>query len=106
VQEETNRSVQAIAGIGEIIGQVRHISSAIASAVEEQGAATREIARNVEQAAQGTQEVSGNIGSVTRTAAETGVAAGKVSESVQGLARHSVALRGAVSDFLAGVRAG
>ena len=37
------------------IGRLSEISSAIAAAVEEQGAATQEISRNVQQAAQGTQ---------------------------------------------------
>ena len=41
-------------------------------AVEEQGAATSEIARNVEQAAQGTTEVSSNITQVTQAPGETG----------------------------------
>jgi methyl-accepting chemotaxis protein len=42
------------------------MSTAIASAVEEQGAATQEISRNIQQAAQGTQEVAGNITGVTQ----------------------------------------
>jgi methyl-accepting chemotaxis protein len=105
VQEETRRSVDAIHSINGVIGQVRDISAAIASAVEQQGAATQEIARNVEQAAQGTAEVSGNIDSVTRTAVETGGAAGHVSNSAEGLARHSASLRSAVGEFLDTVRA-
>ena len=58
-------SVQAISGIGKTIAEINQIATAIASAVEEQGAATQEIARNVQQAAQGTHEVSANIGGVT-----------------------------------------
>ena len=38
------------------------IATAIASAVEEQGAATREIAANVHQAARGTGEIASSIG--------------------------------------------
>jgi soluble cytochrome b562 len=44
------------------------IASTIASAVEEQGAATQEISRNVQQAAQGTMQVSSNITDVQRGA--------------------------------------
>jgi len=47
----------------------------IASAIEEQRTATKEIARNVQQAARGTQEVTTNIGGMTRAASETGMAA-------------------------------
>jgi methyl-accepting chemotaxis protein len=50
------------------------IASTIASAVEEQGAATQEISRNVQQAAQGTMQVSSNIVDVQRGATETGSA--------------------------------
>ena len=54
------------------------IAAAIAAAVEEQGAATQEIARNVQQAAAGTQEVSVNIEGVDQAAGETGAAATEV----------------------------
>ena len=39
---------------GQTIGEMTEIATAIASAVEEQGAATSEIARNIEEAASGT----------------------------------------------------
>src|SRR5581483_3187990 len=68
IQSATSSSAAAIKGIGQTINRVSEISTTIASAVEEQGAATREISRSVQQAAQGTQEVSTNITSV-RTAA-------------------------------------
>jgi methyl-accepting chemotaxis protein len=44
------------------IGEISRIAAAVAAAVEEQGAATQEIARNVHQAAIGTQEVTSNGG--------------------------------------------
>ena len=50
----------------------------IAAAVEEQGAATAEIARNVQQTAAATQEVTTNIAGVSRAATETGAAASQV----------------------------
>ncbi len=75
IQTATRDSVAAIEGIGQTIGQIDEIASAIAAAVEEQGAATQEIARNVEQASAGTREVSSNITSVTQAAGETGQAA-------------------------------
>ena len=48
------------------------LPTTIASAVEEQGAATQEIARNVQQASAGTAEVSSNIVNVTKAANDTG----------------------------------
>ncbi len=75
IQTATDQSVVAIEGIGKTIGDINEIASAIAAAVEEQGAATQEIARNVEQASTGTQEVSSSITHVTQAASEAGDAA-------------------------------
>ncbi len=57
------------------------IAAAIAAAVEQQGAATAEIARNVAQAASGTASVSSTIKDVTATADVTGQAASEVLSS-------------------------
>src|SRR6202035_4042749 len=54
MQTATQDSVAAIKEIGGTIAHTSEIASTIAAAVEEQGAATREIARNIEQAASGT----------------------------------------------------
>ena len=106
VQEEIGHAVQAIKNIGDPIEQVRQISAGIASAVEEQGAATQEIARNVQQAAQGTQEVSHNIGGVSEAASTTGAAAEQVLSSAGELTHNSERLRTELSHFLSNVRAG
>jgi len=104
VQEETRRTVEAIKGITATINQVRQISSGIASAVEEQGAATQEIARNVEQAARGTQEVSHKIGNITQSAKNAVEGSGHVLTAANDLAANSEKLREEVNRFLAGVR--
>src|SRR5258707_7281692 len=46
VQQATQESVAAIKKIGATIGQISNIASSIATAVEQQGSATQEIARN------------------------------------------------------------
>jgi methyl-accepting chemotaxis protein len=68
MQTATQDSVTAIKEIGGTIGRISEIASTIAAAVEEQGAATEEIARNVQQAADGTAEVAANIGNISRSA--------------------------------------
>jgi len=68
IQNATQDSVTAIREISGTIERLSEISSTIAAAVEEQGAATQEISRNVQQAAQGTQQVSANITDVQRGA--------------------------------------
>ncbi len=105
IQTETNDAVAVIQGISQTIARMDEIAASIASAVEEQGAATQEISRNVQQAAQGTHEVSENITGVTRAAGETGMAADQVKESAGSLATQSTSLRQAVEEFLVGVRA-
>jgi methyl-accepting chemotaxis protein len=105
VQEETRRVVEAIKNISGIINQVREISAGIAASVEEQSAATGEIARNVEQAAIGTQQVSDNIIGVTEVATSTGASAEQVLSSARDLSHNSDCLQGEVTKFLANVRA-
>ena len=105
IQEATQKSVSAIGAIGRTIGDISEIATTIASAVEEQGAATQEIARNVQQAASGTQEVSANVAGVTEAAAATGDAAGAVEEAAGDLSSQSQQLRERVDAFLSQVRA-
>ncbi|HVH81848.1 MAG TPA: nitrate- and nitrite sensing domain-containing protein [Stellaceae bacterium] len=104
MQAATDRSTSAAEGIGRTITQINDIATTIAAAVEEQGAATQEIARNVQQAAAGTGEVSSNIGSVTQAANDTGVASAQVLDVSNELSRQSEALREQVGDFLAKIR--
>ncbi|MBT3237532.1 MAG: HAMP domain-containing protein [Rhodospirillaceae bacterium] len=105
IQEATKESVGAIQEITKTIGEISEISSAIAAAVEEQGAATQEIARNVEQAAAGTGEVSSNIAGVTQAAGESGAAAGQVLSAASELSQQSELLKAEVDKFMAQVRA-
>ncbi|MCA1424776.1 MULTISPECIES: CHASE3 domain-containing protein [Bradyrhizobium] len=105
IQAATNDSVGAIKEISSTIERLSEISSAIAAAVEEQGAATQEIARNVQQAAQGTQQVSSNITDVQRGATETGTASSQVLSAAQMLSNDSSRLKSEVSKFLTNVRA-
>jgi methyl-accepting chemotaxis protein len=105
IQAATQTSVEAIDGITKTIGKVNHIASAIASAVEEQGAATREIAHNVAEAARGTGEVSSNIVDVKDAAQETGIAAGQVVTSAAELSQSGEMLKAQVEAFLREIRA-
>jgi methyl-accepting chemotaxis protein len=105
IQAATRDSVGAISGIGKTIGEINQIATAIASAVEEQGAATQEIARNVQQAAQGTHQVSANIGGVTEATNLTGQAAGEVLGAADGLTRQAAALQAEIEKFVVAIRA-
>jgi methyl-accepting chemotaxis protein len=105
IQTATQDSVNAIKEIGGTIEKLCEISSTIASAVEEQGAATQEISRNVQQAAHGTQQVSSHITDVQRGASETGSASSQVLSAAQSLSGDSNRLKLEVGKFLNSVRA-
>jgi methyl-accepting chemotaxis protein len=105
IQSATEDSVDAIKEIGDTIGRMSEISSTIAAAVEEQGAATQEISRNIQHAAKGTAEVSSNITDVQRGASETGSASSQVLSAAQSLSVESNRLKLEVGKFLNSVRA-
>ncbi len=105
IQAATQDSVNAIKEISGTIEKLSEISSTIAAAVEEQGAATQEISRNVQQAAHGTQQVSSNITDVQRGASETGSASSQVLSAAQSLSGDSNRLKLEVGKFLNSVRA-
>lgn len=105
VQGATKDAVHAIQSIGLTITQINEIAAAIAAAVEEQGAATREIARNVQEASTGTGEVTSNINNVTEASNETGHAANEVLAASRELSSQSEKLRSKVDHFLQDIRA-
>ena len=105
IQAATQESVGAIKDISDTIEKLSEISSTIAAAVEEQGAATQEISRNVQQAAHGTHQVSSNITDVQRGASETGSASSQVLSAAQMLSGDSNRLKIEVARFLDSVRA-
>jgi methyl-accepting chemotaxis protein len=73
--------------------------------VEQQGAATREIARNVEMASDGAARVGSAITDVHQGAADTGSASGQVLSSAQSLSSQANQLKLEVDSFLASIRA-
>jgi methyl-accepting chemotaxis protein len=105
IQAETRSAVDAIQGISKTILEVNEISSSIATAVEEQTAATQEITRNVQEAASGTQEVSRNMGSVTEAVEQAGSTASQVLSAADRLAKQASTLRTEVDHFLETIRA-
>jgi methyl-accepting chemotaxis protein len=104
MQQVTTSAVGAIRNIGHTIGEINDVTTAIAAAVEEQGAATREIARNIQHAAGGTSEVSSNIVGVRTASAEAGSAASEVLSASGALRREADVLRSEIDAFLSNIR--
>lgn len=105
IQDITGRAVAAIQGIGATINEIAGIATAIAAAVDQQRAATEEIARSVQDAAAGTQEVTSNIEHVRHAAEGTGTAAEEVLAAADDLSRQSGVLSDEVKRFLTNVAA-
>jgi methyl-accepting chemotaxis protein len=105
MQNVTTSAVTAIRNISSTIGEINDVTTAIAAAVEEQGAATREIARNIQHAAGGTSEVSSNIVGVSSASSEAGAAASEVLNASGALRREADVLRAEIDAFLSNIRA-
>ena len=105
MQRATGESVEAIKAIGQTIERISEITTSISAAVEEQGAATQNIAHGVQAAAGGTLEVAENIERVARDAGATETTSGQMLQSAKALSEVSIHLRDAVEEFLDSVRA-
>ncbi|MGV2978190.1 methyl-accepting chemotaxis protein [Roseibium alexandrii] len=104
IQDETGHAATAISSVTEIINNMNEIASSIASSVEEQGAATQEIATNATEASRSTVEVTTSIESVASAAENTRDTAGNVESSAQQLEQNATMLRDQVANFLSEVR--
>ena len=105
MQEATDLSVDAIDKIQTKIAEVEHISTIIASAVHEQGAATQEIARNVRSAAVGTTTMSSQIENVIRSIADTSSSAASVTTLAREFDEITVEIADMVSVFSQAMKA-
>ncbi|OYX67744.1 MAG: methyl-accepting chemotaxis protein [Rhizobiales bacterium 32-66-11] len=105
IQTATKSSSDSIVGITDVIGQINEIAASIASAVDQQGVATREIAHNVARASQGTQQVSENVIGINGAAQDSNRAANVVQEAAGSLGKQSETLTVVMKRFLETVRA-
>jgi methyl-accepting chemotaxis protein len=105
IQKVAGDAIDAIKGIGSIIGEVNEVATAIAAAVQEQGAATQEITRSTQFAAQGTKNVSENITGVKADADTAAAAAEDVKRASETLETQSREFGNQVTQFLGKIRA-
>jgi methyl-accepting chemotaxis protein len=102
IRENTGGAVTAIGGIKGVIDKVSHISTVIATAVEEQSATTSEMARNVTDAARGAATISSNIQGVAEAAQNTSTNVGEAQTATEHLAKMATQLRDLVGQFKVG----
>ena len=104
MQAASKNSIDAIKRIAATICRMSEIISVLTTAIEEQTAATREIAHNSDQAQGRTSEVLSSITQVDKDAGQTGTATARVLSSARSLAGDSRALKAKMDNFLAMVR--
>lgn len=100
VQTETARAVEAIQKVTDVIARVQSINTQIAASVEQQDAATREIARTVQQGVMATRGMNQTLDSVASGMSETANLAHTVQGASDDLARQSETLRQEVKAVL------
>ncbi|MDB5411646.1 MAG: methyl-accepting chemotaxis protein [Rhodospirillales bacterium] len=105
IQEETGAAVDRVKSIAGTIAEINKLAGEITAAVEQQNAATSEIARNVQQAAEGTRLVTTEIADVSTEMSQSGAAAKSMEDTVGALSAKAEALTRQISGFLAEVRA-
>jgi methyl-accepting chemotaxis protein len=105
MQGATAQAVDAIRAIGTTVDRTSDIATAIAAAVEEQGATTREIARSAAQVAEATGTVAHRIEGIRTAADATGGSAGAVLQASGALSGDAATLRERADSFLRAVRA-
>ncbi|MFD2263257.1 methyl-accepting chemotaxis protein [Lacibacterium aquatile] len=105
VQSSTGAVVGAISQIAKTVTELNEISSVIAAAVEQQGAATQEIARSVDEAAGNTGDALGRIDMVRGAAETAGQSATDLNTAARSMAEDADALNHEVDGFLKQIRA-
>ncbi|WP_238123900.1 MULTISPECIES: methyl-accepting chemotaxis protein [unclassified Xanthobacter] len=105
IQQATSATVGSIESIVTTINNVRDLTAIIAGAVEEQRAATGEIAANTHRAAQGATQVTGNMSGVGQAAGMTGSAATQLMSLSAALSEQSQDLQREVTSFVVSLRA-
>ncbi|SHO52592.1 methyl-accepting chemotaxis protein [Desulfopila aestuarii] len=101
VQSTSNSTSEGIGQISNVIAGVNDIVSTIASAVEEQTAATQEIANNIAQASQGIQEVNENVNQSSSVATGISQDIAEVSSAAQNISKRSNDVKQSAQDLLA-----
>ncbi len=103
VQNSTNKAVESIGRITHRMGEIDKHTSAVAQSVQQQNAATGQIAENVIGAVDGTKLIVSVLSEVAGAAQETQQSAQKVLDASQSVEQAAAEMRSEVEGFLAKV---
>lgn len=105
IQDTTSASVSGIHDILTAIADLESNSGEIASAINQQNAATLQISGSIQEAATNVQDVDATLDGVNVAAQEAGTTANRLREASDALTEHSKILRAEVEQFLNDVKA-
>ena len=100
MQEATQLTSTSVRDITTKMTEINEMTITIASAVEEQTAATQEIAQRVSTAASNSRQAHKSIGEVSSAAAQTNEAAASIAKTASALARAGEQITTAVDEFV------
>ncbi|PKR89729.1 chemotaxis protein [Pleomorphomonas diazotrophica] len=103
IQQATQQSVSDISGITETVEEVARIGTAISAAVEQQSAATADIAGSAMGVSRSAEEIATAIGEVVEEGKRTSGSAGRVSSISHELVEQAGVLKQSVATFTAKV---
>ncbi|RXH01866.1 methyl-accepting chemotaxis protein [Bradyrhizobium zhanjiangense] len=106
IQTSTRNAVDAVREIGGAVREINEVTSAIAGAIGQQDAATREISSNAQSAAQGNETLVANITSLRDAIGETDTAAASVLTAASSLTETADTLSREVEKFFQNLRSG
>ncbi len=104
MQDTTGASVNALRSIAAQVRELETTAVSIASAVDQQSVAGRDLAQSIDLAARGTEKVAGHIDDVHELSLSTGAAASQVLTSANELEEQASTLNEQVKTFLTRVR--
>lgn len=104
IQSVSREAANIIRHVGETITRVNDIVVGIASAVEEQSAATQEIVRSIQQIAIGNSDITSNIADVSLATEATGQITTMMLSAAGELSAQTEGLRKEIAGFLSKVR--
>jgi methyl-accepting chemotaxis protein len=100
IRTGTGDAVSAVRDVGSAITEVNEVATAIAAAVEQQAAATRDIAASVQTVAAATQDATRAMQDVSAIAEQTDSASATVMTGADAVGRDAETLRSEVTQFL------
>ncbi|TWI74109.1 methyl-accepting chemotaxis sensory transducer with Cache sensor [Desulfobotulus alkaliphilus] len=99
IQGLTRETIDTISEVVSVIGEISEVNATIATAVEEQSVATKEIAGNISQASAGAQEVNANVSQLSTVSSDISRDISGVNEKTVNLKKEGDEVTGSASEL-------